>query len=414
MCRFLRRNSYSVSSLMIVLGLGVIAAPAQAAQWSTPVQPPAGCRSTPAGAPSLAVNASGAWVVAAYAQTGSGLEAVGVSACTSNDGVNWSGPITIGLGTSPAVAIAPDGRAVVVWQGGPATAPNIQASTRPASGNWTAPVVVSILPGHPLIGMDGAGNAIAVWAGTTLATPVVTATLPAGGNWTATNTLVAQAGGIGLATNSVGGAITGWRTHSGAIQAVFGTILHGFGAPVTLGSAYGGILPVQIALNDAGAASFAWRSNSTSNNVVTRSPDGTWSGVTKLSANAAGIDTAIDRAGNAIVAFAVTQWIFAVTQWSTNTLTYASLRPTGGTWGVPTLLSGPNDKGGVCVAGDPAGTFVVSWNDSAGNVEAATSSPGGGFGPSTSVGAAPTRQLIVIPGRAVLWTAAGLSTKPLN
>ena len=94
--------------------------------------------------------------------------------------------------------------------------------------------------------------------------------------------------------------------------------------------------------------------------------------------------------------------------------TYASLRPTGGNWGVPTLLSGPNDKGGVFVAGDPAGTFVVSWNDSAGNVEAVTSSPGGGFGPSTSVGAAPTRQLIVIPGRAVLWTAAGLSTKPLN
>jgi Rieske [2Fe-2S] domain len=79
MCRSLRENSYSVSTLMIVLGLGVIAAPARATQWSTPVQPPAGCRSTPAGAPSLAVNASGAWVVAAYAQTGSGLEAFGVS-----------------------------------------------------------------------------------------------------------------------------------------------------------------------------------------------------------------------------------------------------------------------------------------------------------------------------------------------
>jgi hypothetical protein len=262
--------------------------------------------------------------------------------------------------------------------------------------------------------MDGAGNAIAVWAGTTLATPVATATLPAGGNWTAANTLVAQVGGIGLATNSVGGTIIGWRTHSGAIQAVFGTILHGFGAPVTLGSAYGGIFPVRIALNDAGAASFAWRSNSTSNNVVTRSPDGTWSGVTKLSPNAAGIDTAIDRAGNAIVAFAVTQWIFAVTQWSTNTLTYASLRPTGETWGAPTLLSAPNDKGSVGVAGDPAGTFVVNWNNNAGNVEAVTIPPGGGFGPGTPVGAAPAHRLIVIPGQAVLWTAAGISTKPVN
>ena len=67
------------------------------------------------------------------------------------------------------------------------------------------------------------------------------------------------------------------------------------------------------------------------NNVVTRTPDGNWSSVTKLSANAAGIETAIDRAGNAIVAFAVTQWTFALTQWLTNTLTYASLRPMSGT-----------------------------------------------------------------------------------
>jgi hypothetical protein len=136
MCRFLRENSYSLSTLtlMIVLGLGVIAAPAQAAQWSTPVQPPAGCRSTPAGAPSLAVNASGAWVVAAYAQTGSGLEAFGVSACTSNDGVNWSGPIVIGQGTSPAVAIAPDGRAVVVWQGDQLLLPTFRRAYGPRAG----------------------------------------------------------------------------------------------------------------------------------------------------------------------------------------------------------------------------------------------------------------------------------------
>jgi len=118
MCRSWSKNSLQVGTLVIVLGLGAVVAPAQAAQWSTPVQPPAGCDATPSGAPSLALNAAGAWVVAAFAQTGSGLEAFSVSACTSNDGVNWSGPIIIGQGTSPAVAIAPDGRAVAVWQGG--------------------------------------------------------------------------------------------------------------------------------------------------------------------------------------------------------------------------------------------------------------------------------------------------------
>ena len=406
MVRFLNNNSSSITTLMIVLGISVIAAPAQAAQWSTPVQPPEGCQSTPSGAPSLALNATGAWVIAAYAQTGSGLQAFTVSACTSNDGVNWSGPIAIGQGTSPSVAIAPDGHAVAVWQGGPATSPNIQASTRPANGAWSAPVVVSTIAGRPLIGMDVSGNAIAVWAGSTLATPVATASLPANGNWTTARTLVAQGGGIDLTTNSVGGAIMGWKTHSGLVQAVSGTILGGFGAPVTLGTGTrNGLPPVHVALNHAGAASFAWQANSASNNVVTRSPGGTWSSVTVLPGpNVAGIDTAIDGAGNAIAAYAVIQ--------ATGTLTYASRRPAGGTWGAPTLLSATNDKGGVGVAGDDAGTFVVIWNDAAGHVEAVTVPPGGGFGPGTPVGTAPSRRLL-IPGKAVLWTTAGISTEPV-
>ena len=407
MSRFWNLNVSSMTTFMVMLGTGAIAAPAQAAQWSTPVQPPVGCRATPSGAPSLALNSAGTWVIAAYAQTGSGLEAFTVSACTSNDGIHWAGPVTIGPGTSPAVAIAPDGRAVVVWQGGPATAPNIQASILSASGgSWSVPVLVSTVAGHPLIGMDGGGNAIAVWAGTTLATPVATATLLAGGSWTAAKTLVAQGGGIGLATNSVGGVIIGWKAHSGQVQVVSGTILGGFGAPVTLGSAPRNALPpLQVALNDAGAASFAWQANSSSNNVVTRSTGGTWGSITQFPGpNVAGIGTAIDGVGNAITVFAVIQ--------STGTLTYASLRPAGGTWAAPTLLSAANDKGGVGVAGDAAGTFVVIWNDSAGNVEAVTIAPRGGFGPGTPVGAAPSRRLLV-PGKAVLWTAAGISTEPV-
>ena len=407
MYRFGSNNSSSVITVMVMLGVCLIAAPAQAGQWSTPVQPPVGCRSTPSGAPSLALNASGAWVIAAYAQSGSGLEAFSVSACTSSDGMNWSGPITIGLGTSPAVAVAPDGRAVVVWQGGPATAPNLQASIRPASGgSWSAPVVVSTVAGHPLIGMDAGGNAIAVWAGTTLSTPVATASLPSNGHWTAAKTLVAQGGGIGLATNAVGDVIIGWKTQSGQVQVVSGSILGGFAAPVVLGSAPRNALPsLQVALNGEGAASFAWQANSSSNNVVTRTPGGTWSGITQLPGpNVAGIGTAIDGIGNAITVFAVIK--------PTGTLTYATRCPAGGAWGAPTLLSAPNDKGGVGVAGDSAGTFVVIWNDAAGNVQAVTVTPGEGFGSPTPVGASPSRRLLV-PGKAVLWTTAGISTERL-
>jgi hypothetical protein len=255
--------------------------------------------------------------------------------------------------------------------------------------------------------MDGGGNAIAVWAGTTLATPVATATLLAGGSWTMAKTLSAQGGGIGLATNAVGGVIIGWKAHTGQIQVVSGTILGGFAAPVTLGTApRTAFPPLQIALNDAGAASLVWQANSSSNNVVTCSAGGAWSRITQLPGpEVAGIGTAIDRAGNAIAVFAVVQ--------ATGTLTYASLLRAGGTWGTPTLLSAVNDKGGVGVAGDAAGTFVVIWNNAAGNVEAVTVVPGGTMGPGTPVGAAPSRRLLV-PGKAVLWTAAGIATEPVT
>lgn len=121
------------------------------------------------------------------------------------------------------------------------------------------------------------------------------------------------------------------------------------------------------------------------------------SGAPSLALNAAGAWV--------IAAYAIT--VFAVIQ-TTGTLTYASLRPAGGTWGAPTQLSAANDKGEVGVAGDAAGTFVVIWNNAAGTVEAVTLVPGGVFSPGTPVGAAPSRRLHV-PGKAVLWTAAGIS-----
>jgi len=45
-------------------------------------------------------------------------------------------------------------------------------------------------------------------------------------------------------------------------------------------------------------------------------------------------------------------------------------------------------------------------------VEAVTIVPGGGFSPGSEVGAAPSRRLLV-PGKAVLWTSAGISTEPV-
>lgn len=89
--------------------------------------------------------------------------------------------------------------------------------------------------------------------------------------------------------------------------------------------------------------------------------------------------------------------------------TYASLRPVGGTWGSPSLLSALNDTGRVSdVVGDANGTFVVAWTSGTGVVEALTIPPGGGFGLSTAVGNGPFMTLKIVPGHTVLWMGAGL------
>lgn len=402
MVRFTRNESSWLSRILIAAGTWIAAvAPARASQWSTPVQPPAGCNS------SLAVNASGVMVIAGVSQTGGGLEAFTVQLCTSNDGVSWSGPTPIGQGVAPAVAVARDGRAVVVWQGGPATAPNVQSSVRPPGGSWSAPVVVSSAPGHPVVGMDAAGNVIAAWAPTsTLNEAVETADLPAGGSWTSPLTLVSAGGGVSVAVNSGGEAIVGWRTHANQIQAAAGTTRGGFSAPITIGTTYGGIFfGTQLAINDRGAASLSWRTANT-NMVATRTESGSWSNPTQLSANAEGVSTAIDDAGNAIAVFAELQ--------STGTPTFASRRPPGGTWGPPTLVSALDARGAPALGGDAAGTFVLTWTGGSGAVEAITIPPGGTFGPAVSVGAAPLIHLVVIPGEAVLWSHAGVAKEPVN
>lgn len=399
----LTRNGRSrLFAMFIASGAWIaVVAPARAGQWSAPVQPPAACNA------SLAVNASGAMVIAGSSQTGDGLEAFTVQVCASNDGVTWTGPTTIGRGVAPAVVLAPDGRAVVVWQGGPATAPNVQASVRPPGGGWSTAVVVSSAPGHPVAGMDGSGNVLAVWAPTsTLDEAVESASLPAGGSWSSPRTLVATGGGISVAASSTGGAIVAWRTHGNQIQAAAGTILGGLSTPVTVGATYGGVaFGTQVAMNDAGAASLAWRTPAT-NLIATRSESGAWSRPTQLSTNAAGVSTAIDGAGNAIALFAELQ--------PTGTPTYASRRPAGGSWGPPTLVSALDDRGAPTAGGDAAGTFVLTWTSSTGAISALTVPPGGTFGPATPVGAAPLVHLVVTPGEAVLWSHAGVAKEPVN
>jgi hypothetical protein len=405
MSRFIPRGAFALPALLIAVGTSTaVALPAQAAgSWSPPVQLPAWCGG------SVAVNAADAQAAAGFHQNADG--SLSVQVCTSVDGQTWSAPVTLAQGVSPAVAIAPDGRAVTVWEGGPGTAATVQASVRPPGGQWSTAVTLTTDFGHPVIGIDGSGNAIAAWAAASGA--IDTASLPAGGTWTRVKTLAPRGQAVGLAVNPAGAAIITWATR-GATLADSGTVLGGFTTPVTVGPPppYP-IGHTHVALNDVGQAALAWATG-TANMAATRSAGGTWSTPTQLSAAPDGpVDVAIDGAGDAIAVFeqlhvAGTSYTAAV---------YASTRPAGGSWGPPALLSVPGDAtAGSRAVADIAGTFVVAWEDQTTQaLNALTSPPSGAFAPAaTFPGVAALGDLKIVPGHAVLTFAPVSSSEPMR
>src|SRR5262245_14729178 len=112
-----RGRSFSLPLIALAVAGGIVTgAPAPAwAGWSTPVQLPPACAPPGNGlGQNLALNGNGLWAIAT-------AQMAGVTVCTSSDGVNWTGPTVIGQGFEPAVAVAPNGKIVVVWQGGTGT-----------------------------------------------------------------------------------------------------------------------------------------------------------------------------------------------------------------------------------------------------------------------------------------------------
>jgi hypothetical protein len=403
-------RSLAVLTAALVVGPQLAASAATTGSWSPPVQLSAPIPPTDVvGDPAVAVNGTGAEVAAWYDQAADGTQLVHVR--TSADGRTWSAPTTLGGGVAPAVALAPDGRAVAVWEGLPPVTGTIQASVRAPGGSWSAPVTVGTAGGAPVVGVDGQGDAIAAWADSG---GVETAGLPAGGSWTAVRNLATGGKDVHLAVNATGGAIVTWAGPTGAILADSGTVTGGFPAPVTVAApAYRQGDPA-VALNDAGQASLVWRGRTTAL-AATRTAGGAWSAATQLTANASGsVSTAIDGAGDAVAAFA--QYNGATTTFPV----YVARRPAGGTWGAATPLSAPADYAPAPqAAADPAGSFVVAWSDDDSlELRAATAAPGAAFGPVTDVaaGSGPFA-LTAAPGHAaLLWIAGGatVSNEPIS
>jgi hypothetical protein len=420
MHRFIRRSALAALPLLLIaLGAGAVALPAQAAStWSAPAPVPGG---------RFAENAAGVQAVtwSSYNET---TFVTSVEVSTSTNGLTWSAPVTLTTGEdaspSPVVAVAPNGRVVVAWIGGPVTASVIQSSVLAPGGTWTAPVNVSTDAfSGPVIGMDGSGNAIVTWLGGSR--QIRTASLPAASTtWTAVDTLATAVAGFALnmAVSSTGSVLVTWVESLRTVWADSGTILGGFAAPVTVdgaatsaartgGHAVQATLDAyqtpgqrgtpqvpatyftgdtQPVLSNSGIAEMQWSAPGSSGTAI-RSAAGTWT------IQAVPGTVAIDGAGDLL---SVTEQTSA----SGVTSVYTSKLPAGSsTWSTPVVLAVGSSPAAV---GDAAGTFVVALDTAAG-VSAYTSPPGGSFGAAATFPAVTVSGLTIVSGRAALLLSSG-------
>ncbi len=382
------------------------ALPALAAAWSSPVALPGSCGS------SVAVSHAGAMAAGGTFTASDGTTHVQV--CTSPNGKTFQatdlgqGGNAPGSGHRIAVAVTPAGQAVALWGNWPCSTCNavLEAAVHPAGGSWGAPVTLStnldLSAGGLVLGVDGSGNVIAGW----VANPgdATDAVLPAGSSsWGPATTLsiearVGQAHDISMAVNSGGAAVITFNGGLNNLWALSGTLAGGFSAPVLLASGSGSnhyhlIGTSEVALNNAGQAAVAWTVLGAHTEALTRSPSGTWSVPTVLSAaSVSTVSAAIDGAGNAIAVFGSS---------------YAR-DPAGGSWQTPASL--PSGSSGGLVAADPAGTFVYA--DSTGSAftfSAGASSFGTGSGSHGGLA-----DLKIVPGQAVILAADAISAEPVS
>lgn len=176
--------------------------------------------------PHVGVDAEGN-TVAVWRQGG---DIPAVRTATLPVGGSWSSPVTLSdPGQSagpPRVAVNASGAAVVAWLGHDGTDWRVQAASRSAGGTWSAPTTVSG-PGRsaewPEVAIDRQGNAVVVWRRRGVVNvdvdAVQIADLPAGGSWTAPFTVTpdyAHALDPNVVFDEFGNVHAVWRQSNGS------------------------------------------------------------------------------------------------------------------------------------------------------------------------------------------------------
>jgi PKD domain len=171
----------------------------------------------------------------------------------------------------PALAIAPDGTTVVLWQ---QLAPenDVRYNERTPANAWLMEPKIASQPGvsasNPAVGMDGAGNAVAAWNASTATASFVQAGLrPVGGAFGGAfrDLTSTSAFAIDVAVNRPGDAIV---TFNGSMAELIGSVLR------PRGGNFSGVLPAEnqatnstalfnqaVGIDDEGNATGLWIRN---------------------------------------------------------------------------------------------------------------------------------------------------------
>lgn len=279
---------------------------------------------------------------------------------------------------NPALAVAPGGQAVAVWnQHDGLSRFNIWANTYTPAGGWgTATLIENDNAGDARaqqVVMDGNGNAIAVWEQSDGTRTNIWANRYAAGTGWGTPTLLessdsgpAQGPRIGM--DSSGNAIAVWHQFDGTRTSVWAsryTVGSGWSSPVRIGNTDEpeATYPM-LAMNANGQAVAVWQQNTGSRwNIwaARYTPSSGWGSAARIEANDAGDATApyiaVDTVGNAIAV-----WSQAVAGGRHDI--WAARSGSDGSWSTPLLIETTDidEAYGPVLVVDALGNATVVWS----------------------------------------------------
>jgi hypothetical protein len=354
--------------------------------------------------------------VAVWTANGPGFDGRVTQAATRPPGGAWTPPVTLSPpeedgGWDPAVAVGPDGDAVVVWSSvrhdGGRTRQIVLAVTRDAGGRWSAPIAISddseiALSFQPEVVVDGDGTATAIWSEETGEAAVLrTRTRPRGGAWgppvDLTDRFVGWEPQLAVDPHDNVTAVWNWRNvpehGSGIIQSKFRPAGGAWSAdPVDLSDDGESALEPQLAVDPDGRAVAVWYSYTGDDSVVRaarRTAQGEWGLPVDLSGDDPAAllpHVAIDSHGTATAVWESHD--------DAGRIMRASTSVAGESWSNPVDISvrdgGPWSGGFPQVAADREGDVTAIWEawypDRFSIVQAARREAGSGWGPPVDLG----------------------------